>query len=77
MELGRGPPDCHSSCNRTVAQWLSRVREASGKKQPIMSNDLIVETLSRVASAMLLWALIGLQDLKSFASELHRWFVTP
>lgn len=42
-----------------------------------MSNDVIVEALSRVASAMMLWALIGLQDIKSFASELHHWFVTP
>ena len=42
-----------------------------------MSNDVIVEALSRVASSMMLWAFIRLQDLKSFASELHHWFVAP
>ena len=42
-----------------------------------MSNDVIVEALSKVASAMMLWAFIGLQEFKSFASKLHHWFVTP
>ena len=42
-----------------------------------MSNDVIVDVLSEVASSKMLWAFIGLQYLKFLARESHHWFVTP